>query len=1069
MYFIAKDHFILAMGKHFNVLFRTIVLLLLFLGLQEQVRVVIDKCLLPIFSIEQHWAIDVLVVLLGIFVCWKCKTKKIVCSDIELSVLLGILFAYIYYRCFDQIYLFTKWRNTSVAYLDIIALYTVLYIILSFRDRLKSFGAGFIQKTVLKKRIGVGFINKCRKLFGKRKKHTHKGYVPQEDNPIGRISEDKFGMEEHVKRVVSYIGTVDVSSKAFSLGVVANWGYGKSSFFNFIKEKIEKEPNFIVLDFNPRSSKDISYIQEDFLNGLKEVLNPFHSNLTKVFQDYARALNISTDVSPIVSIFLNVFRVHEKSWKDSYEAINDVIKRINKRIIVFVDDLDRLTAKELLEVMKVIDKNGAFSNVIFVCAYDKEYVNGALKSYLNHDVKCPYTDKYFDLEIKLPKHASYMMVDYLQELFLNACQSGHISKSKETVDAGMRKADDCIKKRLGTIRDVKRFANQFLYDYPAIQNEVEFGDYLLLELMKFSHKEEYDKLRDQYYIETAHNDSLEVDVYCLKDNVPAANSDDIMQKLFPKKEQVQSVYAQPDKRIFNISFFDMYFFNNEYNHLLQNDFNALYDLSLKEKCEKIQLWMKGNDLNMPHALDLKSYILSRTLQNMGNREQLQSYFQILMYLYHLTNSYVYFERIRDLFGRRTYNELSGKYGFKRKPVYLRWIGECLSDFLDFQPQVSSLLFPRLLDEMSQVKNNEKSFYFFTCNDFLQEAEKLFDKYMERIEKPDWDPCVAFALSDINTIDSEHYIPIMSKLRAMMLGSPQKFYKALFPVIISSKDNNKRYLSFNAHFHLKDVFPNLGDFDKLIKKKFNTEPVLRRFYKLYRKNNCEPIELTDHSGRIPDIVDKLHEGLNELEDVAAEINVLREKWHHEKKVKSIGAFVNQLTGMKDNLSKGTLRIKYVDELEEDIDSLIAYIKIYKREVTDISEFIEVGDLIRFKENWFLSNRNIEGFNSGINVFKVEQLLSNKLIKLDGVMEIIPMNLLEPIPIDGKSDKSIGYRSNGYQDISQSYYMDYFDNSAYSINQSWRDVFEELDIEYVHEIQHWLRSKNIGDLFIRHTKK
>lgn len=96
------------MGKHFNVLFRTIVLLLLFLGLQEQVRVVIDKCLLPIFSIEQHWAIDVLVMLLGIFVCWKCKTKKIVCSDIELSVLLGILFAYIYYRCFDQIYLFTK-------------------------------------------------------------------------------------------------------------------------------------------------------------------------------------------------------------------------------------------------------------------------------------------------------------------------------------------------------------------------------------------------------------------------------------------------------------------------------------------------------------------------------------------------------------------------------------------------------------------------------------------------------------------------------------------------------------------------------------------------------------------------------------------------------------------------------------------------------------------------------------------------------------------------------------------------------------------------------------------------
>lgn len=87
-------------------------------------------------------------------------------------------------------------------------------------------------------------------------------------------SKDKFGMEEHVRRVISYIETVDVSQKAFSLGIVANWGYGKSSFFYFLKERIRDNKDFLILDFNPRSSKDINHIQEDFLNGLREALQP---------------------------------------------------------------------------------------------------------------------------------------------------------------------------------------------------------------------------------------------------------------------------------------------------------------------------------------------------------------------------------------------------------------------------------------------------------------------------------------------------------------------------------------------------------------------------------------------------------------------------------------------------------------------------------------------------------------------------------------------------------------------------------------------------------------------------
>ena len=49
----------------YSVLYR---MLTLFLGLQEQIRIIIDKCFLPIVSIKQHWAIDCLFIVVGFVV-----------------------------------------------------------------------------------------------------------------------------------------------------------------------------------------------------------------------------------------------------------------------------------------------------------------------------------------------------------------------------------------------------------------------------------------------------------------------------------------------------------------------------------------------------------------------------------------------------------------------------------------------------------------------------------------------------------------------------------------------------------------------------------------------------------------------------------------------------------------------------------------------------------------------------------------------------------------------------------------------------------------------------------------
>ena len=57
------------------------------------------------------------------------------------------------------------------------------------------------------------------------------------------------------------------------------------------------------------------------------------------------------------------------------ESIKQTLKRIPQRILVVIDDFDRLSKDEILEVLKLIDSNAAFPNMFFMTAYDKKQVN----------------------------------------------------------------------------------------------------------------------------------------------------------------------------------------------------------------------------------------------------------------------------------------------------------------------------------------------------------------------------------------------------------------------------------------------------------------------------------------------------------------------------------------------------------------------------------------------------------------------------------------------------------------------------------------------------------------------
>ena len=170
------------------------------------------------------------------------------------------------------------------------------------------------------------------------------------DKPIDKPTEDRFGYDWMSQSLLDDLAAVDVSKKSFSVGILGIWGQGKSSFMNLFKIHA-KEQESIVVEFYPRASKSIKTIQEDFFNALKAELRHYHTGIDRYISNYAREVAEVDDgwAGKLALAFSSLSSENER------KRINSVIESIGRKIFVLIEDLDRLTGEEILEVLKLLE------------------------------------------------------------------------------------------------------------------------------------------------------------------------------------------------------------------------------------------------------------------------------------------------------------------------------------------------------------------------------------------------------------------------------------------------------------------------------------------------------------------------------------------------------------------------------------------------------------------------------------------------------------------------------------------------------------------------------------------
>lgn len=169
----------------------------------------------------------------------------------------------------------------------------------------------------------------------------------------------------------------------------------KTSFINLFEKAFENQP-VIVVNFTPWLLNPDTSITKAFYMLLANYLMGINRRIANLIKKYLDVLDAKLNYG--ISNILD-----KESLNSLQDNISKSLKKLDERIVIIIDDIDRLSSEEILEVFRIIRGSANFSNVVFISCFDKKYVEEALHD-SSEALKKTYIEKFFQLEFSLPQY-----------------------------------------------------------------------------------------------------------------------------------------------------------------------------------------------------------------------------------------------------------------------------------------------------------------------------------------------------------------------------------------------------------------------------------------------------------------------------------------------------------------------------------------------------------------------------------------------------------------------------------------------------------------------------------------
>lgn len=329
------------------------------------------------------------------------------------------------------------------------------------------------------------------------------------------LQRDKLSRKGYAEIAAAALRKVP-SSAGLVVSIEGVWGSGKTSALAMIEALLLKEEELaspLIVHFNPWLVGEKDALLRHFLSRIASTvkLNDHSRDGKKVAKEikaYAKVFDLVKLIpgaEPWASMIKSVVEaageatdaVSEYKTPDieTYKLrVEEALRKFDRPIIVFIDDIDRLFPLEVFEMVRIIKAVGELPRLGYVVAWDSVYVGSALEK-LGVPHAASYLDKIVQVRMPLPSLSLVARRKLIEEALDGL--------DPEALRQRFRNQDD----RLGSLyhsglrdllaqpRDVARVFNAVRMMEPLLRDEIVFADILGLAALSVKAPAVFDLLR----------------------------------------------------------------------------------------------------------------------------------------------------------------------------------------------------------------------------------------------------------------------------------------------------------------------------------------------------------------------------------------------------------------------------------------------------------------------------------------------------------------------------------------------------------------------------------------------
>lgn len=225
--------------------------------------------------------------------------------------------------------------------------------------------------------------------------------------------------KDQIKTVEKYIEeSKDEECNGSAIAINGEWGSGKTQFLKALMER-QKEKNYCIYIKSMMLDTRESLITE-FQNSLYNIMSENgiycgrNSSLEKYFKAVFKLIQVSTKISLSDIIIQNdgniSYRQLKKNIQDDIDVLLDYYiknkrEKYVKKLIIIIDDFDRIEEKRQLDILEFINEIVDFNGTLVLFALDYDNIKGEI-------VTQDYLEKFISLSINLCNIKYKEVVDY---------------------------------------------------------------------------------------------------------------------------------------------------------------------------------------------------------------------------------------------------------------------------------------------------------------------------------------------------------------------------------------------------------------------------------------------------------------------------------------------------------------------------------------------------------------------------------------------------------------------------------------------------------------------------------